>query len=116
MVQCPAASLYFFARNPSHLLMKSIPEAETDRTPAWALASACGSLSECMKLSGKTVVTRLLDWLCENVRSSELIVRFLCPWITGALSFTNDMFSKSSDAASDSEPGIGRAVTNARTT
>ena len=38
-----------------------------------------------------------------------------CPWMTGALSRTKSMFSKSIASATVPEPGTGRLRTNART-
>src|SRR5260370_15518119 len=113
MVQCPAASLYLVARKPSHPLMNSIPFGEIvsalGASEAWEK-----SLNNLRVLVGNTVVAREEEMLSENVRSSELMVTLRWPWMTGALSLTKSIFSKSICEANIAAPGIGSPLMRAR--
>src|SRR5207248_10165808 len=107
MVQCPTGSLYIIARKLSHPFMKSIPCCEITLDCFCASEADCETPNERSRLTGNTVVARLLEVLCEKERSSELTVTLRWPWITGALSVTKSRVYKSRCAASESAPGIG---------
>src|SRR6185436_11979101 len=91
----PTASLYGLGTNPSNRLMRLTPSFEMDIVRVFSFEKTLTICNDCSKLTGNTVVARLLAFtLCVKVRSSELIVTDLSPWITGALSLTKSKSSK----------------------